>query len=122
MIGAAGLMVSTFALARRRLLSVRYGLGWFAVSLLGIVGAPILSVLAPQVERLGFTQTGFSLGVFVVFLGLVCLQLSISLSGLHAAIQDLAEHAALVEERVRALEAAGEAISVTRRSQPNETA
>lgn len=104
MAAAAALMLSTFALVRRRLLSVRYGLGWLAVSLAGFVGAPVLSLLSAHVDELGFTQTGFSLGLFVGFLGLVCLQLSISLSGLHSAVQDLAEHAALVEERLRQLE------------------
>jgi Na+/melibiose symporter-like transporter len=104
MAGAAALGVSTTILVRRRLLSIRYGLGWLTVSLVGFVGAPLLSVFAPLVEGLGFTATGFSLGVFIVFLGLVCLQLSISLSGLHSAVQDLAEYAALVEARVGALE------------------
>lgn len=108
MAGAAVLMVSTTVLVRRRLLSIRYGLGWLAVSLVGFVGAPLLSVFASKVEDLGFTATGFSLGIFIGFLGLVCLQLSISLSGLHSAVQDLAEHAALVEARVRALEAEAE--------------
>jgi Uncharacterized conserved protein (DUF2304) len=103
--GAGSLTVSTVVLVRRRLLSIRYGMGWLAVSLLGLVGAPLLSALTTHVEAIGFTPTGFSLGVFAVFLGLVCLQLSISLSGLHGAVQDLAEHAALVEQRVRALEA-----------------
>jgi Na+/melibiose symporter-like transporter len=102
--GAATLTVSTVVLVRRRLLSIRYGMGWLAVSLVGLLGAPLLSLLASRVESVGFTATGFSLGVFVTFLGLVCLQLSISLSGLHSAVQDLAEHAALVEERVRTLE------------------
>ena len=55
-------------------------------------------------HHLGFTATGFSLGVLIAFLGLICLQLSISLSGLHRAIQDLTEHAALVEQRLRELE------------------
>jgi Na+/melibiose symporter-like transporter len=105
MAGAAALTLSTVALVRRRLLSIRYGMGWLAVSIVGFVGAPLLSLAASRVESLGFTATGFSLGIFVVFLGLVCLQLSISLSGLHGAVQDLAEHAALVEERVRTLEA-----------------
>ena len=105
MAGAAALAVSTTILVRRRLLSIRYGLGWLAVSLVGFVGAPLLSVFASLVEGSGFTATGFSLGVFIVFLGLVCLQLSISLSGLHSAVQDLAEYAALVEARVGALEA-----------------
>ncbi len=104
MIGAVGLMVSTTILVRKRLLSIRYGFGWLAVSVLGIVGAPLLSLAASQVSRLGFTATGFSLGVFIVFLGLICLQLSISLSGLHRAIQDLAENAALVEHRLAMLE------------------
>jgi len=105
MAGAAALMVSTVVLVRRRMLSVRYGMGWLAVSLAGFVGAPVLGLLASRVARFGFTATGFSLGIFVAFLGLVCLQLSISLSGLHSAVQDLAEHAALVEQRVRELEA-----------------
>jgi Na+/melibiose symporter-like transporter len=105
MVGAAMLAVSTTILVRRRLLSIRYGLGWLAVSLIGFVGAPLLSVFASLVEGSGFTATGFSLGIFIVFLGLVCLQLSISLSGLHSAVQDLAEYAALVEARVDALEA-----------------
>ena len=105
MAGAGSLTVSTVVLVRRRLLSIRYGMGWLAVSLLGLLGAPLLSALASHVEEIGFTATGFSLGVFVAFLGLVCLQLSISLSGLHGAVQDLAEHAALVEQRVRTLEA-----------------
>lgn len=105
MVGAAALAVSTTVLVRRRLLSIRYGLGWLAVSLVGFVGAPLLSVFASLVESSGFTATGFSLGIFIIFLGLVCLQLSISLSGLHSAVQDLAEYAALVEARVGALEA-----------------
>lgn len=105
MLGAAALTISTVVLVRRRLLSIRYGMGWLAVSLLGLVGAPLLSLLAERVESIGFTPTGFSLGIFVAFLGLVCLQLSISLSGLHSSVQDLAEHAALVEQRVRTLEA-----------------
>ena len=105
MAGAAALAVSTTVLVRRRLLSIRYGLGWLAVSLVGFVGAPLLSVFASLVESSGFTATGFSLGVFIIFLGLVCLQLSISLSGLHSAVQDLAEYGALVEARVGALEA-----------------
>jgi Na+/melibiose symporter-like transporter len=105
MAGAAALMVSTTILVRRRLLSIRYGLGWLAVSLLGFVGAPLLSVFASLVESHGFTATGFSLGVFITFLGLVCLQFSISLSGLHSAVQDLAEYSALVEARIGALEA-----------------
>lgn len=102
--GAGLLLASSVVLVRLRLLSIRYGLGWIAVSLLGMAGAPVLDVLSSQVEDLGFTATGFSLGIVILFLGLVCLQLSISLSGIHHSVQDLTEHAALVEQRLRTLE------------------
>jgi hypothetical protein len=105
MIGAVALMISTAVLVRRRMLSIRYGFGWLAVSLIGVIGAPLLSITASRVTKLGFTATGFSLGVFIAFLGLICLQLSISLSRLHRAIQDLAEYSALVEHRLSELEA-----------------
>jgi len=104
MLGATLLMLSTVVLVRRRMLSIRYGLGWLTVSLAGVIGAPMLELVVPEVKRLGFTPTGFSLGIFIAFLGLVCLQLSITLSGLSGAVQDLTEHAALVEQRVRELE------------------
>jgi hypothetical protein len=108
MVGALCLMVSTVILVRRRLLSIRYGLGWLTVSLLGLAGAPLLGTITSRVRHLGFTATGFSLGLLIAFLGLICLQLSISLSGLHRAIQDLSEHAALVENRLHELERSAE--------------
>jgi hypothetical protein len=109
MVGAGGLMVSTVMLVRRRMLSIRYGLGWLTVSIVGFVGAPLLSLATSWVRQLGFTATGFSLGVMIAFLGLICLQLSISLSGLHRAVQDLTEHAALIEQRLHELEIGSEA-------------
>ncbi len=108
MAGAVALMISTVALVRRRLLSLRYGLGWLTVSIVGFLGTPLLALASSQVRHLGFTPTGFSLGVLIAFLGLICLQLSISLSGLHRAIQDLSEHAAFIEQRLRELESARE--------------
>jgi Na+/melibiose symporter-like transporter len=113
-LGALALLGSTITLVRLRLLSIRYGLGWISVSLAGIAAGPLLAILAREVKRVGFTPTGFSLGVFIVFLVLLCLQLSISLSGLHRAIQDLSEHAALVEERLRRLEGTPEQAAQSR--------
>jgi Na+/melibiose symporter-like transporter len=106
LIGALGLMGSTVLLVRARMLSVRYGLGWLTVALLGIVAAPLLTGIAAQARHLGFSATGFSLGVLIAFIGLICLQLSISISGHHRAIQDLTEYATLVEHRLRGLESA----------------
>jgi hypothetical protein len=106
-VGALLLLTSTLVLVRRRLLSIRYGLGWLTVSLAGVVAGPLLSVFATNARTLGFTPTGFSLGILILFLLLLCLQLSVSLSGLHRAIRELGEHAALLEERVRKLETSG---------------
>lgn len=104
MAGGVALVVSTARLVRLQLLSIRYGLGWMSLGLIAVFGAPVLALLSEQVESLGFTPTGFSLGIFILFLGLVCLQLSISLSGVHRAVQDLSEHGALLEQRVFELE------------------
>lgn len=101
---ALSLLVSSTMLVRWRLMSIRYGLGWILVSLAGLAAGPALAALADTVRHVGFTPTGFSLGIFVAFLGLVGVQLSISLSGQHRAIQNLTEHAALLEARVSELE------------------
>jgi hypothetical protein len=102
--GALLLILSTLRLVRLRLLSIRYGIGWLVVGVVGVLGSPVLPLVSGRLDSLGFTATGFSLGVFIAFLGLVCLQLSVSLSGLSRSIQDIAEHAAHVEARVRQLE------------------
>jgi hypothetical protein len=104
MAGTVALFVSTVVLVRREMLSIRYGLGWLTVSAVGFLGTPFLSLAASKVRHLGFTPTGFSLGVLIGFIGLICLQLSISVSGLHRAIQNLTEYAAIVEKRLYELE------------------
>ena len=45
------------------MLSIRYGLGWLAVSLLASPARRCSSSFASRVDELGFTPTGFSLGV-----------------------------------------------------------
>lgn len=98
-------MTSTVTLVRKRLLSIRYGLGWSVAALFAILGAPVLDALASHVVKdLGFTPTGFSLGIFIACLAGICLQLSISVSGMQRIAQNLGEYSALLEERVVRLE------------------
>ncbi len=104
MLGGVMLLTSTVRLVRARLLTIRYGIGWSVASLLAIVGAPLLEMLADHVREYGMTPTGFSLGVFIVCLGLICVQLSISVSGMQRVAQNLGEYSALLERRVMALE------------------
>lgn len=103
-LGGLLLLTSTVVLVRSRLLSIRYGLGWSVAGFAAVLGAPVLEVLSASVQDLGFTATGFSLGVFIVCLALICIQLSISVSGMQRTAQDLGEYSALLEERVVALE------------------
>jgi hypothetical protein len=100
----AGLLVAAVILVRRGLLSVRYGLGWMVVGIGVLVLAALLEPLERLADWLGVSPTGFVLGLVVLVLGLVCLQLSISISGLHAAVQDLSERSALLEQRLRGFE------------------
>jgi hypothetical protein len=103
-LGGLGLLVAVFLLARRGLLSLRYALGWMAVSLL-LLGAALLLVLIGGISHsLPITPTGLLAGVGLAFLLAVCLQLSISLSGQQDAIRELSEANALLAERVQRFE------------------
>jgi hypothetical protein len=103
-LGGLGLLVAVFLLARRGLLSLRYALGWMAVSLL-LLGTALLLVLIGGISHsLPITPTGLLAGVGLAFLLAVCLQLSISLSGQQDAIRELSEANALLAERVQRLE------------------
>jgi peptidoglycan/LPS O-acetylase OafA/YrhL len=103
-LGGLGIFSAVFALSRRRLLSLRYALGWMAVALL-LVGAGILLVAIGGIsESLPITPTGLLAGVGLAFVLLITLQLSISLSGHQEAIRELTEANALLEERVARVE------------------
>jgi hypothetical protein len=106
-LGGLGLLVSVFLLARRRLLSLRYALGWMAVSMLLLGAALILVLIGGISHSLPITPTGLLAGVGLAFLLGVCLQLSISLSGQQEAIRELSEANALLGERLQRLEAHG---------------
>lgn len=102
--GCVVLLAAAISLVRRGRLSIRYGMGWLFLAALGVVGAPVLSMLSGRVADLGFTATGFSLGVLLIFLGLVCLQLSVTVSGLTRAVQEMSERDALLGRTIAALD------------------
>jgi hypothetical protein len=103
-LGGAGLLVGVFLLARHRLLSLRYALGWMAVSLLLLAAAILLVLIGGISHSLPITPTGLLAGVGLAFLLVVCLQLSISLSGQQEAIRELSESNALLGERLQRFE------------------
>jgi hypothetical protein len=90
------------AVARRRLLSLRYTLGWLAMGVLGLLFALLAGLVRPVSDLLGVSPTAvFALAGIGVLL-LIALQLSISVSGLQSQVQTLAEAHALLEERLHA--------------------
>jgi hypothetical protein len=102
--GGIGLLVIVFLLARRGLLSLRYALGWMAVSVLLLGAAALLVLIGGISHSLPITPTGLLAGVGLAFVLAVCLQLSISLSGQQEAIRALSEANALLAERLARLE------------------
>lgn len=102
--GGIGLLVIVFLLARRGLLSLRYALGWMAVSVLLLGAAALLVLIGGISHSLPITPTGLLAGVGLAFVLAVCLQLSISLSGQQEAIRALSEANALLAEHLARLE------------------
>ena len=102
--GGLGLLTGVFLLARARLLSLRYALGWMVVSILLLGGALTLVLIGGISRSLPITPTGLLSGFGLAFLLVLCLQLSISLSGQQEAIRELSEAGALLEERLRRIE------------------
>ena len=103
-LGGLVLLVAVFLLARRGFLSLRYALGWMAVSALLLAAALALVLIGGISHSLPITPTGLLAGVGLAFLLAVCLQLSISLSGQQEAIRALSEANALLGERLRRTE------------------
>ncbi len=102
--GGIVLFLVVFALSRRGLLSLRYALGWMAVSALLLIATLVLAIVGGVSDSLPLTPTGLIAALGLGFLTLVALQLSISLSGHQEAIRELSETNALLEERLARVE------------------
>ena len=87
-------------IARRQLISFRYTVGWLglcAVTFLGALLVPVVEPIARFLKVDPFTVVGGS--AFLILLA-ICIQLSISISGLQRHVYDLGEVVALLREKV----------------------
>ena len=92
----AGLVMATsvYILARRRLLSFRYTVGWLLLCLFGITASALLEIVQPLAEKLKISPAALlSLGAMFLLLT-ICVQFSISISGMQEQIRRLAEEVA----------------------------
>ena len=107
LIALGGLLLAGVAvtLARRRLITLRYALGWLAIALTTMVGAAAASLVAPVARLFSMTATGVLLASATVLLVAIAIQLSISVSGLQAQLRELAEAHALLANRLDEVDA-----------------
>ncbi len=90
------------ALARRRVLSLRYTLGWLIIALLGLLGALLAGLVEPAARRIGVTPPVFFAMATSLVLLAIAVQLSISVSGLQRQVRRLAEAHALLADKIDA--------------------
>ena len=102
-------VVIVYRLGRSQKLSFRYTVGWMVLGALGVVAGIILPLAEPLSDRLSLSPAAF-LGVgAVILLVTLCVQLSISISGLQEQVRTLAEEAAYLKLELRELEEKTEA-------------
>jgi hypothetical protein len=96
-IAAVGYLVVVLRLARKGAISFRYSMGWlglFSILLLVTAAIPVMRPVASFLRVAPFTVVGG--GAALVLVG-ICLQLSISISGLQRQIHRLNEEIAFLK-------------------------
>ena len=92
----AGLVMATsvYILARRGRLSFRYTVGWLVLCLIGITAGASVEIVQPLAEKLKVTPAALlSIGAILLLVA-ICVQISISISGMQEQIRRLAEEVA----------------------------
>ena len=88
-------VLTVLRLGRKQKLSFRYTVGWLILGCLGLVAGALVPVADPIANKLHLSPAAF-LGVgAVILLVTLCVQLSISISGMQKQLQQLNEDLAL---------------------------
>ena len=87
--------------SRRRLMTLRYTLGWLALCAATIASAALAPLIQPVADTFSISPAAVFLAAATVVLLALCIQLSITVSGLLARSRRLAEDYALLEARLR---------------------
>ena len=88
--------VVVYRLGRNRKLSFRYTVGWLALGLLGIVAGILIPLTGSIASRLHIAPAAVLGIVGLVLLLVLCVQLSISISGTQDQVRRLTEQVALL--------------------------
>ena len=97
---ACAFAIAIIMLSRRNRISFRYTMGWLTLSVLSAVGGLLLPVIEPLSRK--FQLGAFSLvgALAVIVLVGLCIQLSISISGLQQQLRKLNEDLALQKKEI----------------------
>ena len=82
-------------LARRQKLSFRYTGGWLVLLSMTALSGILIPISRPLAESLSTSPGVLVSGMAIIILVLICIQLSVSISGLQKQVQKLAEEVAL---------------------------
>ena len=85
-----------YRLARTGRLSFRYTVGWLTLSMLGLLAGFFGPIVQPIAEFLKLTPAALLALFAVILLVSICIQLSISISGLQEQLRSMAEKVALL--------------------------
>lgn len=101
---ASAFLLVIVRLARRRLISFRYAVGWILIGLVALAAGLVIPVIGPIARWLRVGEVTVVAATAVALLLSVCVQLSISISGLQRQLQRLAEELAILRHRVERAE------------------
>jgi len=99
-LGGVGLAILVLFIARRHLLTLRYTVGWVVLAVVMTLSALLSGFVEPLANAVGMTATGVLLALASGTLLLICIQLSISVSGLSSQLRELIESEALLRAQV----------------------
>jgi hypothetical protein len=86
--------VGVYRLARSQKLSFRYTVGWLALCGMGIFAGLLVPVIDPISNALKLSPAALVAVGAILLLVLICIQLSISISGLQSQVRRLTEECA----------------------------
>ena len=100
---ACGFAAIIVSLSRKERISFRYAMGWLSLSILGVVGGLLLPVIEPISKKLQLDAFSFVGAIAVIVLLGLCIQLSISISGLQRQLGKLNEDVAIQKKAIEVL-------------------
>ena len=92
--------IAVVSLSRRGNISFRYTIGWLSLCALSAVGGLLLPVIEPLSKKLQLDAFSLVSALAVIVLLSLCIQLSISISGLQRQLRRLNEDLALQKKKL----------------------